>query len=204
MGFSSLYGYSQKWLPSGLPERFNLPKNDGNRKPHAFKDSESFVGVFSPLSCGHGDAGADVTPFLSLTFLNITPSLMLSGVIISNIAFFASAYFFYKLTQKLFNPRLALISTAFYCFWVGGVFFSLIYTEALFMALALGAFYYLEENKIPVAVFIGFLGGFHKKRRLFDFHTFFHLWTATIKNTETAVFQASFFFRGCGFPLFAL
>ena len=56
-------------------------------------------------------------------FLTLTPSLMVSGVIVSNIAFFVSGYFFYKLTQKLFGSRIALISTVFYCFWVGGVFF---------------------------------------------------------------------------------
>ena len=90
-------------------------------------------------------------------FLTLTPSLMVSGVIVSNIAFFVSGYFFYKLTQKLFGSRIALISTVFYCFWVGGVFFSAIYSEALFMALTLGAFYYLEENRLSNAVLLGFL-----------------------------------------------
>jgi Gpi18-like mannosyltransferase len=108
------------------------------------------------------------TPFLSLT-----PSLMLSGVIISNISFFVSAYFFYKLTRKLFNSRVALISTAFYSFWVGGVFFSAIYSEALFMALALGAFYYLEENKLPIAVFLGFLATFTRSDGFLIFIPFF-------------------------------
>lgn len=114
-----------------------------------------------------------VLALLFTPFAGATSSLMVSGVIVSNIAFFVSAYFFFKLTQKLFNPRVALISTAFYSFWVGGVFFSEIYTEALFMALALGAFYFLEEKKIPLAVFLGFLASFTRSDGFLIFIPFF-------------------------------
>jgi Gpi18-like mannosyltransferase len=123
------------------------------------------------------------TPFLSLT-----PSLMLSGVIISNISFFVSAYFFYKLTQKLFNSRVALISTAFYSFWVGGVFFSAIYSEALFMALALGAFYYLEENKLPIAVFLGFLASLTRSDGFLIFIPFLIYGLQQMRITQTTSF----------------
>ncbi len=85
----------------------------------------------------------------------------LAGFIVSNVAFFLSVYFFYKLTNKIFNsPQIALVATAFYSFWGGAVFYSAIYSEALFMALALGAFYYLEEDKLPIAVLLGFLASF--------------------------------------------
>jgi len=56
--------------------------------------------------------------------------------------------------------KIALVATAFYSFWGGAVFYSAIYSEALFMALALGAFYYLEEDKLPTAVLLGFLVSF--------------------------------------------
>jgi hypothetical protein len=111
--------------------------------------------------------------FVFRRFLNVNTSLMLSGVIISNISFFVSAYFFYKLTKKLFNSRYALISTAFYCFWIGAVFFSMIYTEALFMALTLGAFYYLEEKKLPIAVCLGFLAALTRSDGFLIFIPFF-------------------------------
>ena len=85
----------------------------------------------------------------------------LAGFVISNVAFFVSVYFFYKLTNKIFSsPKLALIASAFYSFWGGAVFYSAIYSESLFMALALGAFYYLEEDKLPTAVLLGFLAAF--------------------------------------------
>ena len=89
-----------------------------------------------------------------------TPSLIVSGIIISNTAFFVSIYFFYKLTNKLFNSKIALISVAFYSFWIATVFYSAVYSEALFMALALGSFYYLEEKKYYEAIILGILAAF--------------------------------------------
>ena len=137
--------------PLGYPNAATFSKMTGTGSPMPSKIANHLWAFFPLYPAAMASLARMSTPFLSLTFFNITPSLMLSGVIISNISFFASAYFFYKITQKLFNPRLALIATAFYCFWIGGVFFSLIYTEALFMALALGAFYFLEENNLPAA-----------------------------------------------------
>jgi hypothetical protein len=103
-------------------------------------------------------------PFMLLSSNNpaqLTNATVLSGFIISNIAFFVSVYFFYKLTNKLFSStKIALAATAFYSFWIGAAFYSAIYSEATFMALALGAFYYLEEDKLPTAVLLGFLASF--------------------------------------------
>ncbi|MGO8807005.1 MAG: mannosyltransferase family protein [Candidatus Bathyarchaeia archaeon] len=90
-----------------------------------------------------------------------TPSLIVSGIIVSNTAFFVSIYFFYKLTNKLFNStKTALISIAFYSFSIATVFYSAVYSEALFMALALGSFYYLEEKRYCPAIVLGVLAAF--------------------------------------------
>jgi hypothetical protein len=141
--------------PLGYPNVNTFPKTTSSGSPMPKTIAYPQWAFFPLYSAVMAALTLVFTPFLSLT-----PSSMLSGVIISNISFFVSAYFFYKLTQKLFNSRVALISTAFYSFWVGGVFFSAIYSEALFMALALGAFYYLEENELPKAIFLGFLASF--------------------------------------------
>ena len=95
-----------------------------------------------------------------LPFLQDIQTLTLIGIIVSYTAFFVSVYFLYKLTLKLFNPQVALVSTVFYSFWVGGVYFSSIYSEALFMALALASFYFLEEKRVYLATFLGFLAAF--------------------------------------------
>jgi hypothetical protein len=97
-----------------------------------------------------------VGAFLFAPFLSTTYSLMLSGFIISNTAFFVSVVFFYRLTQRLLkNSQVAVISTIFYAFCGGTVFMSAIFTEALFMALTLGSFYCLEEKKLDIATILG-------------------------------------------------
>jgi hypothetical protein len=102
-----------------------------------------------------------VMPFSAPYSTELTNAVELAGFIVSNIAFFLSVYFFYGLTNKIFRSlQIALVATAFYSFWGGAVFYSAIYSEALFMALALGAFYYLEEDKLPTAVLLGFLSCF--------------------------------------------
>ncbi len=96
-----------------------------------------------------------------LPFFSFSNASNLAGFIISNVAFFVSVYFFYKLTYKLFNTsKIAVISTVFYCFFAGAVFYSAIYSESLFMALALASFYYLEENQLYKSVLFGFLASF--------------------------------------------
>jgi len=146
---------AQNGYPLGYPNVKTFPNSTGSGSPMPLVIA-NHLWAFYPLY----PAAMKALALVFTSFLTVTSALMLSGIIISNIAFFVSAYFFYKLTQKLFNSRIALISTAFYSFWVGAVFFSAIYTEALFMALALGAFYYLAENKLSRAVFLGFLASF--------------------------------------------
>src|SRR5208283_5271326 len=84
--------------------------------------------------------------------------LLWAGFFVVNISFLASAYFLFKLTNKIFNSsKIALLTVLFYSFYGASSFFSSIESEALFMALALAAFYYLEENKIVHASVFGFL-----------------------------------------------
>ncbi len=84
--------------------------------------------------------------------------LLWAGFFVVNISFLASAYFLFKLTNKIFNSsKMALLTVMFYSFYGASSFFSLIESEALFMALTLAAFYYLEENKLLQASVLGFL-----------------------------------------------
>ena len=94
-------------------------------------------------------------------FMSSANAVELAGFIISNAAFFLSIFFFYKLTNKIFNkPQIALAATAFYSFWAGSIVYSAVLSESLFMALLIGAFYFLEEDKLQYAVPLGFLAAF--------------------------------------------
>ena len=104
--------------------------------------------------------GALATPLLPF-FPSANSSMVVflwAGFFVVNISFLASAYFLFKLTNKIFNSsKIALLTVLFYSFYGASSFFSLIESEALFMALALAAFYYLEENKLVQASVFGFL-----------------------------------------------
>jgi hypothetical protein len=76
-------------------------------------------------------------------------AIYISGFLISNILFFACITLFYKVTQLVFqNSRLSLISTVFFAFWPGALFYSAVYSESLFMMFALAAFYFLEKESM--------------------------------------------------------
>jgi len=124
-------------------------------------------------------------PFMSLSVADATE---LAGFIISNVAFFFSVYFFYKLTNKIFSSmQIALVATAFYSFWGGAVFYSAIYSDALFMALALGALYSLEEDKLPTAVLLGFLATFTRSDGLLICIPFLIYALQSIKNKSKTI-----------------
>jgi len=83
---------------------------------------------------------------------------MLAGFLISNSLFFVSLMIFYKLSEKIFkDKKLALLSSVFFAFWPGSLFYSCVYSESLFMTLALGAFYFLEKGKAKKSTLLGFL-----------------------------------------------
>lgn len=95
-------------------------------------------------------------------FLILAPfeAVMLAGFLISNCLFFVSLMLFYKLSEKILNhKKLAFLSSIFFAFWPGSLFYSCVYSESLFMTLALGAFYFLEKGKTIPSTLLGFLAG---------------------------------------------
>jgi Gpi18-like mannosyltransferase len=70
------------------------------------------------------------------------------------------------------NSRLAVISTMFFSFWPGALYYSAAYSESLFMSLALGAFYFLEKEQSGKAVSLGFLAGFARSNGFLIFIPF--------------------------------
>ncbi len=84
-------------------------------------------------------------------------AVLVSGFVISNILFFVSLFLFYNVTKLVFSKSsFALISTVFFAFWPGALFYSSVYSESLFMTFALGAFYFLEKDKSVKSSVLGF------------------------------------------------
>ena len=110
---------------------------------------------------------------LFTVFLSPTEAVMVAGFLISNVLFFVSLMLFYKLTKTVLgSSRLAVISTIFFSFWPGALFYSAAYSESLFMTLALGAFYFLEKEQGNKATLLGFLAGFARSNGFLIFIPF--------------------------------
>jgi hypothetical protein len=95
------------------------------------------------------------TPFYGL--MSSTEAVLFSGFLISNVLFFVSLFLFYHVTKIIFGKNsFALISTVFFAFWPGALFYSTVYSESIFMTFALGAFYFLEKGKSSKSAVLGF------------------------------------------------
>jgi hypothetical protein len=96
--------------------------------------------------------GAPLTPFMLPE-----QAYYVAGFLISNVLFFVCIALFYKVTKTIFNnKKYALLSTVFFAFWPGALFYSNVYTESLFMVFMLGAFYFLEKDQPAKATTLAF------------------------------------------------
>lgn len=95
------------------------------------------------------------------TKMPLNTAVTITGFIISNALFFVCALVFYKLSKLLINnKKTVLLSVVFFCFWGSSFFYSAVYSESLFMALALLAFYFLEKEQTKKSTLFGFFAGF--------------------------------------------
>ncbi len=92
--------------------------------------------------------------------LPINTAVTVAGFIISNALFFICVILFYKLSKLLINDKkIVLVSVGFFCFWGSSFFYSAVYSESLFMALGLLAFYFLEKEQTTKSTLFAFFAG---------------------------------------------
>lgn len=80
---------------------------------------------------------------------------LITGLVISNLAFLLSIHVFYKLIFRKYGNETALWSIAFLCFFPTSYYFSALYTESLFFLLLISSFYFVEKKKYLLANIIG-------------------------------------------------
>jgi len=128
------------------------------------------------------------TPFYGL--MSSTEAVLFSGFLISNILFFVSLFLFYHVTKIIFGKSsFALVSTVFFAFWPGALFYSAVYSESLFMTFALGAFYLLEKGKSCKSAVLGFFAALTRSNGFLVLIPFVYNGLQTRKY-RTAVLQA--------------
>lgn len=96
----------------------------------------------------------------------IDPSLtsyMLSGLIISNVAFLAGLVGLYKLVMIDLNDNIAKLTILLILFFPTSFFFGSVYTESLFFTLTVWSFYFARRGNW---LFAGILGGLSAATRI--------------------------------------
>lgn len=84
---------------------------------------------------------------------------MLAALIISNLAYILALVYLYRLTLRHFNEQTARYTLLFMVTFPSAFFLASGYTESLFLAFTLMAFYYAEEKRWYLASFLIALAG---------------------------------------------
>ncbi len=104
-----------------------------------------------------GYAAAADSKFL-ICFFPLYPALLhlgaflfrdafVAGLVVSNVAFAAGLVFLLKLVELDFSRRTAELAVLFCAVFPAAYFFHLVYTESLFFALSVGAFYFARTGR---------------------------------------------------------
>ncbi len=90
------------------------------------------------------------------------------GFVVSNLAFFGSVYYMYKLSLLvLHNAKLAAYSALFLAFYPAGVFLSAVYSDSIFLLLTLSALYYWRIGGCKWSALLGFFGALSRPVGIF-------------------------------------
>lgn len=141
--------------PGGLTSPFGTLGNE-LVGPTARWDSHWYL-----LIADHGYVSPRVTAFYPLYPLLArivgTPldSSLLGGVIVSLISLLVALHLLQRLAALELGPQLATRTALLLAFFPMAVFFSAVYTEGLFLALTIGAFYAARTGRWPAACIAG-------------------------------------------------
>lgn len=99
-------------------------------------------------------------------------TMALSGMVISNLSFALALWVIYRLAEKDFGAKAAWFAVFILAFFPSSVFFSAVYTEALFLLLFSSAYLMMRKEKWAYAVLLGFLAGLTRVTGCFIFLAF--------------------------------
>ncbi len=111
-------------------------------------DSRHFLSIAS-----QGYGGAETTPFFPLYPLLLRPfgpdenRMALAGIVFSNLAFLGALILFWQLTREIYGEKVARRGVWLLAFFPAGAYGMAVYTESLFLLVALGAFWCARHKK---------------------------------------------------------
>ena len=83
----------------------------------------------------------------------------LLGVLLSNLFFILSLYFLFKLVKEGIDHQIAFLTILYLSLFPTALFFSTMYTESLFLLLAILTFVFLRNKRWVQTGIVGFLAG---------------------------------------------
>jgi hypothetical protein len=96
-------------------------------------------------------------PLLISTFAAFLGDYVLSGVVISAIAYFVALLYMFKLVAWEFSETLASRALLYLALYPMAFFLLSVYTESLFLAVTIAAFYYARKGEWVIAGVAAFL-----------------------------------------------
>ena len=152
------HGYNERaYDPAGLTRPFG-PLGDLLAGPATRWDSQWFL-----LIAKDGYVDDDRAAFFPLypLLMHVVgapfASPLVGGVLVSFTAFLVALYLLHRLTALDFGPDVARTAVLLCAFFPTSFFFTAVYSEALFLALAVGAVYAARLGRWPVAAALAFL-----------------------------------------------
>ena len=95
-------------------------------------------------------------PLLINLFEKIVGNYFIAGLLIANISLIVACVYLYKLARLDFDQTASLRTIQYCLLWPVAFIFSGIFTESLYLALAIAAFYYARKNNWLLACILGF------------------------------------------------
>lgn len=104
---------------------------------------------------------------LVVSYFSIFLPTIFSGFFVSFLSLSTALYFLYKLIKDDFDIEVSQKSLALMLLFPTSIFFTLIYTESLFLALIVSFFYFLHKKKWLTAAIIGFFAALTRNVGIF-------------------------------------
>lgn len=153
-------------VASVLPDRVGPPGggHDANPIVDLFMrwDAQWYISIatynYNPnvANYPHNQAFFPLYPVLMRFGSYLTGSVTLAGLLISNLSLIIALYYIYKIAEAEFDTETAKRTVLYLLIFPTSFFFSAIYSESLFLALAAGAFYYARSKRFDASGMLGF------------------------------------------------
>ncbi len=157
-----LLGFFFPFQSANFEANFHFPPGAGPDWSTHFKTWDAQHYLFLAEEGYHpaqqSDAFYPLLPFLIRGFRFLFfQSGLLTGLFLSNFLSFAALAYLYGLVKGKHGEKTALLTCLFLMAFPTAFYMDLVYAESLFLALALGLFYYLDQRKLPAAAVCAFL-----------------------------------------------